>query len=159
MVETTLEAWAMATFDVVALGLVGVLAGHASGGLGDALGDVGTVAGVLVFGYLWILTLVAMGWVLADGGLSRGEGPSLGRLLARGAAGSALVGMAFVGGIGLVAGLLGLGSGVSLLSVGLVTTFGGIGGALGGALLGLVFGVVDVGLARGADALVARVAD
>ena len=159
MAEIRLETWTVATFDVVALGLVGVLAGHASGGLGEALGDVGTVAGVLVFGYLWVLTLVAMRWVLADGGLSRGAGPSLGRLLARGVAGSALVGTAFVGGLGLVAGLLGLRSGIDLLSVGLLTLFGVVGGAIGGALLGVVFGLVDVGLARGADALVDRLVD
>ncbi len=162
MAEIRLETWTVATFDVVALGLVGVLAGHASGGLGEALADVGTVAGVLVFGYLWVLTLVAMRWVLADGGLSQGEearGRSLGRLLVRGVAGSALVGTAFVGGLGLVAGLLGLRSGIDLLSVGLLTLFGVVGGAIGGALLGVVFGLVDVGLARGADALVDRLVD
>lgn len=158
MGETSLEVWAVATFDVVALGLVGVLAGHLSGGLGDALRGVGTVSGVLVFGYLWALVLVSMRWVLADGGLVRGEEErrSLGRLLARGVVGSTLVGMAFVGGLGLVAGVVGLGSGVSPVSVLLVTFFGALGGAVGGALLGAVFGLVDVALARGADALLDR---
>ena len=157
----SLEVWTVATFDVVAFGLVGVLAGHASGALNDILPIPGfeTVPGILVFGYLWSLVLVAMRWVLADGGLSRAEGRSLGRLLARGVAGAALVGAAFVGGLGLVGGLVGLRSGIEPLSVALLTLFGVVGGALGGALVGLVFGLVDVGLARGADAVVDRLAD
>lgn len=155
----SLETWTVATFDVVALGLVAVLAGHASGGLGEALSDVGTLPGVLVFGYLWMLVLVAMRWVLADGGLSRENDRSLGALLARGVAGAALVGAAFVGGLGLVGGLFALTSGGSAVTVALLTLFGAVGGAIGGAILGLAFGLVDVGLARGAEAVVDRLVD
>ena len=155
----SLEAWTLATFDVVAFGLVGVLGGHASGTLVEVLPDIGTVPGILVFGYLWALVLLAMRWVLADGGLSRTEGRSLARLLARGVAGAALVGAAFVGGLGLVGGLVGLRSGIEPLSVALLTLFGTVGGALGGALVGLVFGLLDVGFARAADAAVERVVD
>jgi hypothetical protein len=155
----SLETAAVATFDVVAFGLVGVLAGHASGALRDLLPGFGTVPGVLVFGYLWALVLLAMRWVLDDGGLSRTEDRSPVRLLARGVAGATLVGSAFVGGLGLVGGLVGLRSGIEPLSVALLTLFGVVGGALGGALVGFVFGLVDVGLARGADAVVDRLAD
>jgi len=154
-----LETWTVATFDVVTVGLVGVLAGHTSGVLGDALADVGTVAGVLAFGYLWALVLVAMRWVLAGGGLSRDDGTSLGRLLARGVAGAAFVGAAFVAGLALVAGLVGLASGSEVLTVALVTLFGAIGGTVGGALVGFVFGLLDVGFARATDAVVERSLD
>lgn len=157
--DRALETWTVATFDVVTLGLVGILAGHTSGVLGEALPDVGTVAGVLAFGYLWVLVLVAMRWVLAEGGLSREDGVSLGRLLARGVAGAALVGAAFVAGLGLVAGLVGLASGGEVLTVVLVTLFGAVGGAIGGALVGFVFGLVDVGLARATDAVVERLVE
>lgn len=155
----SLETWTVATFDVVALGLVAVLIGHTGGVLDDALPDVGTAIGVLVFGYLWVLVLVAMRWVLADGGLTRENDRSLGGLLARGVAGAALVGAAFVVGLGLVASLVNLTSGAPLVSVVFVTLFGAVGGAIGGAVLGLVFGLVDVGLARGADAVVDRLVD
>lgn len=151
-----LETWAVATFDAVALGLVAVLAGHASGALGDVLPDVGTVPGVLAFGYLWALVFLAMRWVLAGDGLSWGEDRSLWRLLARGVAGGSLVGTAFVGGSGLAAGLVGLASGVSATTVALVTLFGAAGGAVGGAVVGFVFGLLDVLLARSADAVVDR---
>jgi hypothetical protein len=155
----SLETWTFATFDVVAFGLVGVLAGHVVGALGEALADVGTVPGVLVFGYLWALVLLAMRWVLADGGLSRDGGRSLARLLARGVAGAALVGAAFVGGIGLAVGLVSVGPSAGLVSAGFVTLFGTVGGALGGALIGLLFGLLDVGLSRTAEAAVDRLAD
>ncbi len=155
----SLETAAVATLDVVAFGLVGVLAGHASGALRDLLPGFGTVLGILVFGYLWALVLLAMRWVLADDGLSRTEDRSPIRLLARGVAGAAFVGSAFVGGLGLVGGLVGLRSGIEPLSVALLTLFGVVGGAIGGALVGLVFGLLDVGLARGADALIDRLAD
>ena len=157
--ERRLETWTVATFDVIAFGLVGVLAGHASGALGDVLPGLGTVPGILAFGYLWVLTLVATRWVLAEGGLSRTESRPLGRLLARGVAGAALVGAAFVGGIGLVGGLITLRSGIEPLSVALLTLFGAVGGALGGAVVGLVLGLLDVGFARAADAVVGRLAD
>jgi hypothetical protein len=155
----SLETWTAATFDVVALGLVGVLAAHESGVLDEALSDVGTVPGVLVFGSLWVLVLLAMRWVLADGGLARANGRSLGSLLARGVAGGSLAGTAFAGGLGLLFGLFALTSGAGVLTVALSTIFGAVGGALGGALLGLVFGLLDVGLARGADAVVDRLVD
>ena len=157
--RVSLETWTVATFDVVAFGLVGVLAGHTSGALVDVLPDLGTVPGVLAFCYLWALVLLAMRWVLADGGLSRDEGRSLARLLARGVAGSAFAGAAFVGGLGLVGGPVGLRSGIEPLSVVLLTLFGVVGGALGGAVVGLLFGLLDVGLARAAAAAVDRVAE
>lgn len=157
--DRALETWTVATFDVVTVGLVGVLAGHTSGVLGDALPDVGTIAGVLAFGYLWALVLVAMRWVLAEGGLCRDDGISLGQLLARGVAAAAFVGAAFVAGLGLAAGLVGLASGAEVLTVVLVTLFGAIGGTVGGALVGFVFGLLDVGLARATDVVVERLLD
>ena len=153
---TSLETWTVATFDVVVFGLLAVLAGHASGALGDVLPDVGTVPGILTFGYLWVLVFLAMRWVLGEDGLSWGEDRSLGRLLARGVAGGSFVGTAFVAGSGLAAGLVGLASGVSAATVAFVVLFGAVGGAIGGALVGLVFGLLDVLLARSADAVVDR---
>jgi len=128
------------------------------GALGDVLPGVGTVAGALAFGYHWALALVAVGWVLAGDGLFRDDGPSLGRLLARGVAGAALVGTAFVGSLALVAGLVGLASGGEVLTVLLVTLFGTVGGSVGGAVVGPVLGLVNAGLARSAEAVVDRVA-
>ncbi|MEF8877522.1 MAG: hypothetical protein V5A60_12450 [Haloarculaceae archaeon] len=151
-----LETVAVATFDVVAFGLLAVLAGHAGGALGDFLQGVGTVPGLAAFGYLWALTLLAVRWVLAEGSLAGDGDRSLGGLLARGTAGGAFVGTAFV--VGLAAGLVALGTGADLTSVVLIALFGAVGGALVGAVVGFALGVVDVGLARGADAVVDRLA-
>ncbi|MEF8790567.1 MAG: hypothetical protein V5A61_10620 [Haloarculaceae archaeon] len=151
-----LETVAVATFDVVAFGLLAVLAGHAGGALGDFLQGVGTVPGLAAFGYLWALTLLAVRWVLAEGSLAGDGDRSLGGLLARGTAGGAFVGTAFV--VGLAAGLVALGTGADLTSVVLIALFGAVGGALVGAVVGVALGVVDVGLARGADAVVDRLA-
>lgn len=153
-----LETLAVATFDVVAFGLLAVLAGHAGGALGDLLQGVGTVPGLAAFGYLWALTLLAVRWVLAEGGLAGDGELSLGGLLARGTAGGAFVGTAFVVGVGLAAGLVALGTGADLTSIVLIALFGAFGGALVGAVVGFALGVVDVGLARAADAAVDRLA-
>jgi len=153
-----LETVTVATFDVVAVGLLAVLAGHVGGALGDLLGGVGTVPGLAAFGYLWALTLLAVRWVLAEGGLARDGDRSLGGLLTRGTAGGASVGTAFVAGLGLAVGLVGLGTGADLTSVVLIALFGAVGGALVGAVVGFALGVVDVGLARAADAAVDRLA-
>ena len=142
------DAWTVATFDVVAFTLVFVLAGHASGGLAGSLARFGTLPGVAVFGYLWGLVFVATRWVLADGGLDQideGEGSAL---VIRGTLGGALVGSSFVGGLGLLLGLVTLGGPGELLSVALFTAFGVVGGAIGGLVVGLVSALVNVALYR-----------
>lgn len=139
-----LEIWSVATFNVVIFGLVGVLTGHLSGRLTDILPALGTVPGVLVFGYLWVLVLIATRWALDEGGLDRLTQGELRNLLLRGALGGALVGMAFLVGIILVGGLIRLlTSGLELLSLGLISLFGAVISAIIGALVGVVFVLVD----------------
>jgi hypothetical protein len=150
IVDTTdpLTGWAVGTFVVVTVGLVGVLAGHASGALSSALPELGTLPGVAVFGYLWVLTLGATRWVLAADGL---DGPVDGdrTVLVRGAVAGALVGIGFVVGIAVVGGLASaLLGGLELLSVALITFIGGAVGAVVGLVAGVVLSAVTLGLYR-----------
>ncbi|MEA5388150.1 hypothetical protein VB779_14620 [Haloarculaceae archaeon H-GB11] len=95
----SLETWTLATFNVTVFSLVPILLGHLGGLLGDVLDGLGTTVGLVVFAYLWMLTLYAIRWALADGVL---DGSSY-RLVLRGSVAGALVGITFV--LGLVAGV------------------------------------------------------
>ena len=142
-----LEAWAVTTFNVVAFGLVGVVAGHAGGVLDDALPGFGTLPGLATVGYLWLLVAVATRWALAGGGLTRLDADGVWPLLARGTAAGAGVGAAFVGGAALAGGVVSLlAGGVPLGSLALVVLFAGVGGAVGGSVVGAAFVLVDVAL-------------
>jgi hypothetical protein len=150
-----LETWSVATFDVVAFSLVLVTAGHASGGLAGSLADVGTVPGVLLFGYLWLLVVAAVRWVLAEGGLGRSGDRRLRTLAGRGTAAGAATGAAFLDGVLVVAALPRVLSGsLDVLSFGLLLLIGTAISAVVGGLVGLLLGLVDLGLVRAADRLV-----
>ncbi|WP_049985808.1 hypothetical protein [Halobellus rufus] len=141
------EAWTVATFDLVGFALLLLLPVHLSGALGDALAGLGTVPGLLLFGYLWVLVAVSVRWVLADGGLVGRSGPS--SLLARGALGGACVGSGFVAGVVIVGGAV-----LAIDDPSIVTSlavFGSIAvavAAIVGAVVGALFAVVNVALAR-----------
>lgn len=139
-----LELWTVATGNVVLFGILGVLAGHLSGGLADLLGGVGTLPGILVFGYLWALVVVATRWALADGGLAQLEQGARTRLAIRGAIAGALIGAGFLLGLVVVGGLLSVAAGgLELVSVALIALFGGLVSAVVGAIIGVVFVLVD----------------
>lgn len=134
-----LEAWTVATFAVVTLGLVGVTAGHASGALADALPDLGTVPGVAAFAALWVLTAVGVRWALADGGLARSRRGEFAPLVARGTLAGAFVGAAFVVGTVLSFAVASVGS--DPVPPGSVALFALVGGTVAGVVGGLVGGL------------------
>lgn len=152
------EVWLVATFNLVAFALPLVLLGHLSGALADALPGLGTVPGLAGFGYLWVLNWLSTRWVFAKGGLGRSETGETGRLILRGTAGGALVGMGFVVGIALaiaavnvvVHGMVDVTASVFLLAIGAAA------GAVVGLVVGLLFGLVDVALYRSSAALVPK---
>lgn len=150
-----LERWALATFAVVTFGLVLVLVGHLHDALAGPLSDLGTLPGVLLFGYLWALSVAGVRVALGDGGLRGLRAAGTVRLLGRGAAAGAVVGGGFVLALLLVV------LGQALLSgqfplAGLLL-YGSIGtaiGALVGSVVGVVFAVVAAGFSAASDALV-----
>ena len=152
-----LETWAVATFAVATVGIVAVLAGHVTGSLGNALRGIGTLQGVLVFGYLWTLVVVSTRWALAGGGLDRIRADGVRSLAVRGTVAGAFVGAGFVLGVVAVAGLgTLLAGGIEPLSLSLVGLIGGTVGAAVGAAVGAVLVFVDVGLHRTVAALTSR---
>lgn len=150
----TLEAWAVGTFDVVAFGLVLVVAGHATGALADALSGLGTLPGLALFGYLWALAVAATRWALGGNGLAARDG-GVSSLLQRGAIAGAAVGVGFllgpvlVGGAGAV-----LTGGVSLVTLGIVAGVGSLLAGLVGSVVGVVFVLFDLALVRVSERVV-----
>lgn len=143
------ETWTVATFNVVGFGLALVLAGHASGALSDALPGVGTLPGLVVFAYLWALVVLATRWVFAAGGLRRSREGAFGRLLARGVAGGALVGGAFVAGIALTIAAVNVLDGmVDVPAFALLFSLGVAFGLVVGGVVGTAFALVDAALYR-----------
>ncbi|WP_336022191.1 hypothetical protein [Halobellus salinisoli] len=144
------EALSVATFDLVALALLLLLSVHLSGALGDALAGLGTVTGLLLFGYLWGLVVAGVRWVLADGGLARR--PGVLQLLSRGALGGAGVGSGFVVGIILVGGAVVAVDDPSIVtSIALLGGIGAVVSAIIGAIVGALFAVVNVALLRASE--------
>lgn len=156
-----LEAWAVSTFDVVVFGLTGVLVAHASDVLSGALAGLGTLEGVAVFGYLWVLTFLAVRWALAEGGLARTDEGALHTLVIRGAVAGALVGAGFLLGVILAVAVVNVASGAwalrgdGVLPFVFVALLGGSLAAVVGAFVGAVFVLVDASLYRLSNRLVA----
>ncbi|QLG64177.1 hypothetical protein [Halorarum salinum] len=149
------ETWIVTTFDLVAFGLPLVLLGHASGALSDTLPSLGTLPGLLLFGYLWLLLWVTTRWVLAEGGLARSAAGETGRLLVRGTVGGALVGMGFVAGIAVVVAAVNVLDGmVDVPAFVLLLSLGAAAGSVVGAAVGVLFAIVNVALYRASAALV-----
>ncbi|KAB1194312.1 hypothetical protein GJR96_13040 [Haloferax sp. MBLA0076] len=157
-----LEIWAVSTFNVVLLSLLGVLTGHLSGSLADVLRGFGTLEGVLVFGYLWVLTILATRWALSTGGLDRGQTGELRSLFVRGAIAGALIGAGFLVGTILAVAFVNLVSMAwtvrldGVLPFALITLLGGGIAALVGGLVGTVLVLVDVLLFRVSTYFVVR---
>lgn len=153
-----LETWTVATFNVVAFGLVLVLAGYATGALSEILPDVGTVPGIAVFAYLWALVVVATRTGLPAGGLATIRTEGVSTVLFGGVVAGTITGAGFVLGVVLVAVLpLALAEGMKLDVLiplaGLVSLGTGVGGVVG-ALLGATFATLNVALYVTARALV-----
>lgn len=147
----TLETWSVATFDLVLLALVVLLVAFPTGGLGDALGDLNTIVGVALFGYLWVLVVVAVTALTPDGGFADASPGTL-------AAHAALAGMAVA--VGFVLGIVGVAffpavvrGSASLGGVLFVGVAGATVAAAVGLVVGVVLGLLDAAVARGADAL------
>ena len=138
----TLEAFAVATFDLVTLSLVVLVLAHTSGGLAGSLRGVGTLPGVLVFGYLWALTVLGVGWVLGDEGMVRFDG-AFGSLAARSVAGGAAIAAGFVVGLALVAGGAALLGAIAPELVAFLLTVGTAVGAVVGGVVGFLAGLLN----------------
>ncbi|ELZ98957.1 hypothetical protein C440_01335 [Haloferax mucosum ATCC BAA-1512] len=93
------EVWVVSTFNLVILSLVALFIAHTSGGLAGSLSGFGTVPGVLVFGYLWALTVASTRRALRVGGLDDRPEGGLRSLVWYGFVGGARIGSAFVLGI------------------------------------------------------------
>jgi hypothetical protein len=143
------DAWVVATFDLVALSLVVLLAAHTAGFLAGALSGFGTVPGLLVFGYLWTLVVGGVRWVLSAGGLDAFASKRRRTRLVRGVAGGAFVGGAFVFGTVLVGGGVAAVADPELaVAVLFVAGVGTPVAAVVGAVVGLVFTGVNLLLFR-----------
>lgn len=145
-----LETWTVATFNVVAFGLVLVLAGYATGALSEILPDVGTVPGIAVFAYLWALVVVATRTGLPAGGLATIRTDGVSPVLIGGVVAGTITGAGFVLGVVLVAVLPlavteGMKLDVLIPLAGLMSLGTGVGGVVG-ALLGATFATLNVAL-------------
>ena len=155
--ELTLTGLTLATFDVTALVLAALVALHASGALADLLSGLNTVVGVAVFGYLWILVVLAVRWVLSAAPLGAA---GLGTLALRGVAAGAVTGIAFLLGAFLVAVVPQLLTGpIEAVSLVLIVTIGAAVAAVVGALVGLVAALLNVAVYRAAGALLSEGGD
>ncbi|WP_424008744.1 hypothetical protein [Haloferax denitrificans] len=153
--DSRVEAWVVSSFNLVVLSLVGLLAAHASGALEGELAGFGTLPGVAVFAYLWLLTAAATRWALADGGLAglRNGLRGLWRLVLRGFAAGALIGGAFLLGVVLVGAVL---NGAPLLSLALIALIGVAAAGVVGGVIGGLSVVLDAGCYWAAGRLVGR---
>ncbi|WP_144901718.1 hypothetical protein [Halobellus captivus] len=139
------EVWVIGTVDLATLSLVALVSAHLSGGLSGALAGLGTVPGLLLFGYLWFLVVAAVWWVLRDGGLR--EERAIRTLIVRSAGGGALAGGGLIGGVALVAGIaVVVTDAASLTAVALIATIGGVAAGIVGAIVGVVFAAINVAL-------------
>ncbi|MFC6785987.1 hypothetical protein ACFQFH_08785 [Halobaculum halobium] len=142
------EPWVVSSFNLVALSVVGITAAHVGGALEGELAGFGTLPGVAVFVYLWLLTAGATRWALAGRGLAglRDGLGGLRSLLVRGVAAGALIGTAFLLGVLVVSFLVSLAqNGLQLLSMALIALIGcAVAGVVGGLIGGLSV-VLDAG--------------
>ncbi|WEL29552.1 hypothetical protein [Haloferax volcanii] len=152
------ETWVVSSFNLVALSLVGLLAAHASGALEGELANFGTLPGVAVFAYLWLLTAAATRWALADGGLAdlRNGLNGLWRLVLRGFAAGALIGAVFLLGVVLVGAVL---NGAPLVALALIALIGVAAASVVGGVIGALSVVLDAGCYWAAGRLVGRWAE
>ncbi|AFK19238.1 hypothetical protein E6P09_10695 [Haloferax mediterranei ATCC 33500] len=96
------EVWVVSTFNLVILSLVLLFIAHTNGGLAGSLSGFGTLPGVLVFGYLWVLAVASTRRSLRAGGLDDRPEGGLRSLAWYGFVGGARIGSAFVLGIVVV---------------------------------------------------------
>lgn len=156
MADRRLLVWTLASFHAAGLTLGFVLPAYVSGGLSDALPEVGTVPGILGYGYLWGLSYLATRWVLVEEVLDATLAGALSPALLRGTAGGALVGLATLLGPLLLVALPALVTGGgNPVSFALIAAIGSGVAVVVGAVVGLVFALLDVAAVRVAGRLVA----
>jgi hypothetical protein len=141
-----LTTWTLATFDTSLFVLVGVIAAHVSGVLGELLSGLNTVVGVAVFLYVWLLFVAAVRWVLADASVLRGSARPL---ALRSVAAGGVAGTVFLLTVLLVtvvpSALLGS---IQPISVLLILLIGTALSAVVGAVVGLSAGALNVAASR-----------
>ena len=87
-----LEVWVVGTGTLVILTLGAILGAHLSGTLGGVISELETPAAAILFGYLWLLTVVAAGHVTVTD-LSRAD---VAGELARAAASGGIVSLVYL---------------------------------------------------------------
>ena len=151
-----LTVWCLASFNVAALTVVGVLSLHTLGDLGDLLAGLDTVTGLALYLALWVLTLWTNRRALA-GVRAFGSGPGLRPLAGRSFGWGAATGVAFLWAIVAIVYLPDAPGPGSLLAAALgvlgVLLLASAFAALVGALVGLVVGALDLLLLRTARAV------
>lgn len=147
-----LEAWIVGTAATVLVVVGAILASHLHGSLPVALPAVGTAAATLLFGYLWLLAVVAAGAVISSTPDTAGPTAWLGRTAAGGAA-VALIYLTIVLVVGFVSPL------PTPVDPGFRSVFGAVAvGTAAGAVLGPIVGSVFV-LCRRVAAVAVRDAE
>jgi hypothetical protein len=148
-----LRAWTFATFHTAGVVVVGVLALHATGTLGDALAGLDTATGLVVYGALWATTWATNRRVLA----AASPDGAVRSLLVAGAGWGAVTGVAFLlelVALLVVARLVTVGAAVPfqpelLVLLGVVV----VAAAVVGGVVGTALAAVDAGAARAARAV------
>jgi hypothetical protein len=131
-----LEAWVVGTAATVLLVVGAILGSHLDGSLPVALPAVGTAAATFLFGYLWLLAVVAAGAVIPPTPDTAGPTAWLGRTAAGGAA-VALIYLTIVLVVGFVSPL------PTPIDPGFRSVFGAVAaGTVAGAVLGPTAGIV-----------------
>ena len=131
-----LRALIVGTATTVLLVVATILASHLDGSLADTLPAIGTAAATFLFGYLWLLTIVAAGAALPSGVDALAPATWLGRTAASGA-GVALVYLTIVFVLGFVSPL------PAPVAPGFRSVFGAVAvGTVAGAVLGIVAGAM-----------------
>ena len=129
-----LEAWIVGTAATVLVVVGAILASHLDGSLPVALPAVGTAAATLLFGYLWLLAVVAAGAVISSTPDTAGPTAWLARTAAGGAAVASIY-LTIVLVVGFVSPL------PTPIDPGFRSVFGAVAaGTVAGALLGAVVG-------------------
>jgi len=147
-----LTAWTLATTNSVCFVLALLIPSYASGGLSDVLPTLGTVAGLAVFAYLWLVVWATTRWLLdrVDPATA-----SSGRLAVWALGLGALDGIVFLVAIVLGAGVAtALVTSLELGSVALIALIGTPIAAIVGAVVGISAMVLDLALLRAAGAVV-----
>jgi hypothetical protein len=143
-----LLAWGLGTLHAALLMLVLVFLLYRGGGLGELLGGLGTLPGLALFAWLWVLSCVGARMALRHVPLEAPPRRLVPDALAHGLLWGGAVGVAFFAGLTLVTTVVAVAhGGAGLLMASVAFSVLGLGFAgLVGFVVGAAFAALDVGL-------------